>query len=138
MVGQQYWMCSLVVEVHVSLAFILCPWPHFQGSFTSSQVSLLINNNSHSLSFFNFWLLICFILIAYAITCWIFRLENYSVHTFIGSKPHIQAGHFCVHTCCDMVIFQYRYTINHHYLVWNIIHRGTCQSAICNMSLTSF
>ena len=26
-------------------------------------------------------------------------LENYCVRTFIWLKPHIQARHFCVHTC---------------------------------------
>ena len=64
----------------------------------------MINNNSPLSCFQKFLTIDLFYLNVLAVLlAYISWLENYCVHTFIGSKPHIQARHFCVHTCSHIV-----------------------------------
>ena len=48
-------------------------------------------------------------------------LESYCVHTFIGSKPEIQARHICVHTCLNFIITDFNCFQTY---LWFSVHYG--------------
>ena len=96
MVGQQYWVFLLIIKSTCQSGICLLSLNSISWSIDQELPSLSCFQKFLTIDLFNLNVLAVLL----ADISW---LESYCVYTFIGSKPHIQARHFCVHTCVKKV-----------------------------------